>query len=171
VKSLPPDAHDLRIPFSLRGLGGLITVSLTRNTDPEAIGYALLSGGQPTDFARDFPVCRGTVTYPAQGYAAVFGWTQMIRSTDTASDGFEMDPIALYQQVPTPYAFFGIRPELFDAPSRCPSYQPHRPGIPHPPSVTYATHVCCHLTLGAAANDIDGPSLLLERHRWAIDAV
>ena len=29
-----------------------------------------------------------------------------------------MDPIALYQQIPTPYAWFGIRPELFDAPSR-----------------------------------------------------
>jgi hypothetical protein len=29
-----------------------------------------------------------------------------------------MDPIAIYQQVPTPYAWFGVRPELFDAPSR-----------------------------------------------------
>jgi hypothetical protein len=113
-----PDAYELRIPFSLRGFGGLITVSLTRNTDPEAIGYALLSSGQPTDFARGFPVCHATVTYPAQGYAAVFGWTQMVRSTDVAPDRFEMDPIALYQHVPTPYAFFGVRPELFDAPSR-----------------------------------------------------
>jgi hypothetical protein len=48
----------------------------------------------------------------------MFGWTQMVRSTDSAPDRFEMDPIALYQQVPTPYAFFGLRPELFDAPSR-----------------------------------------------------
>ena len=48
----------------------------------------------------------------------MFGWTQMVRSTDSAPDRFEMDPIALYQQIPTPYAFFGIRPELFDAPSR-----------------------------------------------------
>jgi hypothetical protein len=58
------------------------------------------------------------VAYQAQGYAAVFGWTQMVRSTDSAPDRFEMDPIALYQQILTPYAFFGIRPELFDAPSR-----------------------------------------------------
>jgi hypothetical protein len=63
-------------------------------------------------------VCRATVTYPAEGYAAMFGWTQMVRSTDSAPDRFEMDPIALYQQIPTPYAWFGIRPELFDAPSR-----------------------------------------------------
>jgi hypothetical protein len=33
-----------------------------------------------------------------------------------------MDPIALYQQIPTPYAFFGVRPELFDAPSREPRH-------------------------------------------------
>jgi len=63
-------------------------------------------------------VCRATVAYQAQGYAAVFGWTQMVRSTDSAPDRFEMDPIALYQQIPTPYAWFGIRPELFDAPCR-----------------------------------------------------
>jgi hypothetical protein len=27
---------------------------------------------------RGFPVCRATVTYPAEGYAAMFGWTQMV---------------------------------------------------------------------------------------------
>jgi hypothetical protein len=102
----------------LRGISGLIAVSVTRNTDPDALGYSLLTGGLPTDPARGYPVCRAEVTYPAQGYAAVFGWTQMVRSTDSAPDRFEMDPIALYQQVPTPYAWFGVRPELFDAPSR-----------------------------------------------------
>ena len=109
---------DLRIPFRLRGLDGLIAVSLTPNIDPEAIGYVLLSGGEPVDAARGFPVCRATITYPAQGYAAVFGWTQLVRSSDSDPDRFEMDPIALYQQVATPYAWFAIRPELFDAPSR-----------------------------------------------------
>jgi hypothetical protein len=71
-----------------------------------------------TDAARGFPVCWATVDYPAQGYAAVFGWTQLVRSTDSDPDRFEMDPIAIYQEVATPYAWFGIRPELFDAPSR-----------------------------------------------------
>ena len=36
----------------------------------------------------------------------MLGWTQMVRSTDSAPDSFEMDPIALYQQIPTPYACF-----------------------------------------------------------------
>lgn len=113
---------NLRAVFSLRGISGQISVSVTRNTDPDTIGYSLLTGGLPTDAARGFPVCRATVTYPAQGYAAMFGWTQMVRSTDSAPDRFEMDPIALYQQIPTPYAWFGIRPELFDAPSRASRY-------------------------------------------------
>jgi len=115
---LMPDAGELRVPFTLRGLDGLISVSVSRNTDPGALGYLLLSGGEPVDFARGFPVCRATVSYPAQGYAAVFGWTQMVRSTDGATPDFEMDPIAIYADVATPYAWYGLRPEFFDAPSR-----------------------------------------------------
>jgi hypothetical protein len=112
------DGCSLRVPFTLRGIDGLISVSVTGNTDPDALGYSLLTGGLPTDAARGYPVCRATVTYPAEGYAAVFGWTQLVRSTDSDPDRFEMDPIAIYEQVATPYAWFGIRPELFDAPSR-----------------------------------------------------
>lgn len=122
----------LEIGFSLRGIGGLIEVSVTASTDPDAIGYRLLTGGQPTDFAVGFPICRATVTYPADGYAAVFGWTQLVRpdatdaadtidatdATDATNDGgFELDPIAIYREVPTPFAWYGLRPELFDAPS------------------------------------------------------
>ncbi len=114
------DAGTLRIPFSLRGIGGLTNISISRNTDPEAIGYTVLSYGLPADFARDFPVCRATASYPADGYAAIFGWTQLVRSTDNASGGLEMDPIAIYRDVATPFAWYGIRPELFDAPSRDP---------------------------------------------------
>jgi hypothetical protein len=112
------DAGTLRLAFSLRGLRGQIDVSLTPNTDPGSLGYALLSGGEPVDFARDFPVCRATVTYPADGYAAIFGWTQLVRSTDSAGNRFEMDPIAIYRDIPTPYAWYGLKPAFFDAPSR-----------------------------------------------------
>jgi hypothetical protein len=109
---------NLRIDFSLRGISGNIGVSISPNTDPAAIGYSLLSYGLPVDFAVGFPVCRATVTYPADGYAAIFGWTQMVRSTDAATSDFEMDPIAIYNEVDTPFAWYGTRPELFDAPSR-----------------------------------------------------
>jgi len=42
------DTSKLRVPFSLRGLDGHIDVSLTRNTDPDSLGYSLLSGGEPS---------------------------------------------------------------------------------------------------------------------------
>ncbi len=72
-------------------MDGLINVSVCPNADPVSVGFGLLWPGEPADAARGFPVCRATVTYPAQGYAAVFGWTQLVCSTDSASGGFEMD--------------------------------------------------------------------------------
>jgi hypothetical protein len=108
--------HALEIPFTLRGVSGLIEVSITENVDPGSIGYQLLTGPL-ADAARGFPICRANVRYAADGYAAVFGWTQMVRSTD-ATNEFETDPIAIYDDVSTPYAWFGLKPEAFDAPSR-----------------------------------------------------
>lgn len=107
----------MRIPFTLRGIAGHVHVSIAANTNPAEIGYALLFNDLATDFARGFPICRASVVYPATGYAAVFGWTQMVRSSDQAGR-FEMDPIAIYRDVGTPYAWFGVNPEAFDAPSR-----------------------------------------------------
>jgi hypothetical protein len=109
--------EELRIPFSLRGINGQIAVSLTPNTDPASVGYSLLTAGLPVDFARGFPVCRAKVAFPADGYAAVFGWTQLVRPARNGANGFEMDPIAIYRDVSTPFCWYGIRPELFDAPS------------------------------------------------------
>lgn len=42
-----------------------------------------------------------------------------MRSTDGETpDEYELDPLSLFRHVDTPYAFFGIKPELFDAPFR-----------------------------------------------------
>src|SRR5579859_5819653 len=71
--------------FSLRGINGRIDASISGNDDPAELGYLIMSYGLPVDFARGFPVCRASVTYPADGYAAIFGWTQMVRSTDAAT--------------------------------------------------------------------------------------
>jgi hypothetical protein len=111
-------AADLEVPFTLRGLPGQITVSLAPNESPDALGYRLLTDGAPAPFARGFPVCRASVQYPADGYAAMFGWIQLVRSSDSDPGQFELDPVALYADVATPYAWFGLRPELFDAPCR-----------------------------------------------------
>ncbi|MBQ0855629.1 hypothetical protein J8N05_46570 (plasmid) [Streptomyces sp. BH-SS-21] len=75
--------------------------------------------GKPAG-ARGFPCCSAGVEHPAQGYRAMFGWVQLVRSTDSPSNGtaFEMDPFLLFEDAPSPYAFFGVKPMLFDAPSR-----------------------------------------------------
>lgn len=111
------DNH-LRIGFTLRGLEGHVDVSLRENTDVISVGYDALEPGLPPDYANGYPVCEATVTYPREGYAAVFGWTQLVRSTDSQTGTFEMDPIAIYAEVPTPFAWYGLKPVLFDAPSR-----------------------------------------------------
>jgi hypothetical protein len=114
--------HSLEIPFTLRGIPGSIELSIGENVDPRSVGFELFTDELSVDAARGFPICRAGVRYAADGYAAVFGWTQMVRSTD-AGNLFEMDPIAIYDSVATPFAWFGVKPEAFDAPSRQSRYE------------------------------------------------
>lgn len=47
------------------------------------------------------------------------GWVQLVQSSDSGHpDRFELDPLALLRNANTPYAFFGIKPQLFDAPPK-----------------------------------------------------
>ncbi|HCA86008.1 MAG TPA: hypothetical protein DEQ61_11220 [Streptomyces sp.] len=100
------------LPFVHEGVAGTVTVSVERVDEPEAVGK--FPG------ARGFPCCSAVVDHPGRGYRAMFGWVQLVQSTDSASRGkaFEMDPFFLFEDAPSPYAFFGIKPTLFDAPSR-----------------------------------------------------
>jgi hypothetical protein len=100
------------IPFVHDGVAGTVTVAVERVDEPEVVGKL------PGD--RGFPCCSAVIEHPGQGYRAMFGWVQLVQSTDSPSNGtaFEMDPFFLFEDVPSPYAFFGIKPTLFDAPSR-----------------------------------------------------
>jgi hypothetical protein len=102
----------VRIGFTLRTVAGLVTVHLAPNEDPAAIGCP--------PHARGFPVCTASVRHASGGYAAMLGWIQLVRSTDNASRGarFEMDPFEPLGSVPHPFCWFGLKPTLFDAPSR-----------------------------------------------------
>jgi hypothetical protein len=100
------------IPFLCDDMQGAIAVTLERVDDPAVIGKHPSADG--------FPCCTAEVDYPGKGYRALFGWVQLVRSTDNSSAGaaFDMDPFCLFEDAPSPYAFFGINPTLFDAPSR-----------------------------------------------------
>jgi hypothetical protein len=89
-----------------------VEVTLVPNERPEALGCG------PS--GRGFPVCTAVVSYDGRGYDAMFGWIQLVRSTDGAGGGgeFEMDPFEPLGALPHPFCWFGLAPTLFDAPSR-----------------------------------------------------
>ena len=105
------------LPLSMRGRLGHVQVSITANDDPVRLGCHLLDRSLPEEAARSFPVCEATPIIDLVGYAGACGWIQLVRSSD-ASDEFEMDPLSLFRGVETPFAFFGVKPTLFDAPFR-----------------------------------------------------
>jgi hypothetical protein len=102
------------IAFELRGIAGQVSVTCSRNDRPELVGCGPEAAG--------FPRCHATVDYPAQGYDAVLGWVQLVRSDDNGSRGrsFEIDPLDFLGDVPHPFCWIGLAPRLFDAPSRTP---------------------------------------------------
>jgi len=102
------------LAFSLRGTSGLVHVTYARNDRPELVGSGPDAAG--------FPYCHASVDYPARGYDAVLGWVQLVRSDDNESAGrdFEIDPLDFLGDVPHPFCWIGLEPQLFDAPSRSP---------------------------------------------------
>ena len=104
------------ITFALRGIEGHVYVTYSRNGRPDLVGSSAESSG--------FPMCHATVDYPAQGYDALLGWVQLVRSDDNTSQGraFEIDPLDILGDVPHPFCWIGLTPGMFDAPSRSPRH-------------------------------------------------
>ena len=104
------------IMFVLRGTAGHVSVTYSRNDRPDLVGSNAESSG--------FPMCHASVDYPAQGYNALLGWVQLVRSDDNTSQGraFEIDPLTILGDVPHPFCWIGLSPSMFDAPSRAPRH-------------------------------------------------
>ncbi len=110
---------EIEINFSLRGSRGRVHIDLRPATGAGSSGRGVLDPSLPEANGAGLPVCTATVDYAGVGYTAAMGWVQFVRSSDSANPNvFELDPLALYADVNTPYAFFGIKPTLFDAPYR-----------------------------------------------------
>ncbi|OJF12118.1 hypothetical protein [Couchioplanes caeruleus] len=79
------------------------------NLDPLTVGKS--------EQDRGMPMCTATVEFSARGYRALLGWVQLVREPD-ASGPFVVDPFDLFEDSTAPFAWYGIQPVLFDAPSR-----------------------------------------------------
>jgi hypothetical protein len=66
------------------------------------------------------PACTASVEFSARGYRSMLGWVQLVRESGVA-DSFEIDPFDLFADSSAPFCWYGVRPVLFDAPSRRPT--------------------------------------------------
>jgi hypothetical protein len=96
--------------FTHLSLPGHVDVEVVANQDPPSLGC--------NDDNRGFPACTARVRYTGGGYKAMFGWVQLVRSTDAATGDFEMDPNFLFPDIDVPYCYYGYEPTLFDSPGR-----------------------------------------------------
>jgi len=123
---LPSDQYEeamqqIVVPFVMRGRAGEITVSLVPNPDPlDWMDPASRAETEPWDrnWVSRFPTCTAVISHPAAGYDAMCGWVQLVRSSDSIPDLFEMDPTPITAGLDLPYCWFGTKPTLFDAPNR-----------------------------------------------------
>lgn len=111
-------ALSIAIPFELRNVDGLVTVAIEVNENPRRWGYHLL-GEFPDEQPLGFPVARASVSYPAEGYAAVMGWIQLLRygGGELGDEVAEVDHPPQHSDAVTPYLCWGTLPQFFDAPS------------------------------------------------------
>lgn len=105
----------MEITFVHAGYKGRVLVSVEQTLTASILGAP--------DSAIDLANCTATVEFEGRGYLQLFGWVQLVRSTDNAFQGrsFEIDPFdpfELYERAPLPYCWYGVLPKLFDAPSR-----------------------------------------------------
>ena len=105
----------MEIPFRYLDHEGRLIVSVETTLEPSMLGAR--------DGAMNLANCRATIDFSGKGYLQLFGWVQLVRSTDNVFKGkkFEMDPFdpfKMYELAPAPYCWYGILPTLFDAPSR-----------------------------------------------------
>jgi hypothetical protein len=100
----------MRIPFEHRGPDSEVSVTVEVVRDATAVGKPAGTEG--------YPFCEAVVVFCGQGYDAMFGWVQLVRSNDFADGEFAFDALRHFEDSPSPYGFYGCRPTLFDAPSR-----------------------------------------------------
>jgi len=100
---------EVEVPFSFDDEQVRVLVEVVANADPVSVGK--------TEQERGMPMCTASVEFSARGYRALLGWVQLVREPDCAAP-YRIDPFDLFEDSTAPFAWYGFRPTLFDAPSR-----------------------------------------------------
>lgn len=126
----------LKLPFRARGESGEINVSYSVNGDPSRWGFDILGLEGDVSRAAAFPVFEASVRYPGEGYAAFFGWVQVVHYYSAGSDEPEwslLDNAPQFRGLGIPFLVWGLEPRVFDAPLDTPA------GIVRWQAVTFLT--------------------------------
>ena len=128
--SLPPfPGVKKRIPFSLNGRSGSVTVSYGRNEDPVSAGFDIIPGlGLDIALCRGYPAVQAVIdTYHGSGYRTFCGWLQVVTDTfynsyDTGQAPVETsvfaDTAPSMKDLESPFISVGNLPQFFDAPCK-----------------------------------------------------
>lgn len=112
-----PDPQCMEIPFSVPGRDTCsVYVTVEPDTDPKLHGQDLIGIWDDPNNVKGFPVIRATVSSPrSRTYASIYGWVQI---TYTPGESWVMDLYPPFQDVNSPFIFWGSEPTLVDAPGR-----------------------------------------------------
>jgi len=116
-------------PFKCREQAGRVNFIMQPNHDKEhAWGLDLIFPHIPkneyTLHYDGFPVLSGSIEYPipdnpSAGYGALLGWIQLVKEQKKDASGeWQMDIYPFAKDISNPFAGWGFKPMLFDAPAK-----------------------------------------------------
>ncbi|KAL1852047.1 hypothetical protein Daus18300_012329 [Diaporthe australafricana] len=113
----PAQRQRLQAHLSVPDRGGVSVSALVRSDhDPITYGLDLIFPTTPPSTFKGFPVCEATVQTEKKGYASVYGWTQLWRSSKDPEWAYDWPPAQ--EKLDWPFVWFGPEPRLFDGPMR-----------------------------------------------------
>lgn len=109
--------QDLTIPFQVPHRGPCtVSVHIEPDNDPTKHGQTLLDIYPDPLSILGFPILNASVSSPeSRTYAAIYGWIQI---TYTPGEDWVMDIYPLFQDLKSPFAFWGAEPQMVDLPGR-----------------------------------------------------
>jgi hypothetical protein len=115
---------NLTLRFRARGEPGAVDVEYSLNGDPGRWGFDILGLEGDVSRAAAFPIFEASVRSSREGYAALFGWVQVVHYWSAHGDEPEwslLDNPPQLRGLGVPFFTWGLEPRMFDAPLDTPA--------------------------------------------------